>query len=154
MSSKKACLAELDIGIAELDKANDQQHNGHAGHAQDVAPVHDAENRVAIQVEDRDLPNPGGDGDKPFERFLQVGQSKVRGHKAQHSPVAQASGQGVDQAYGNQRQWEHAEAGGQHPALVDVQIDELCSNDEHEPGQHGSQQDQQDIRAETFQQNP
>src|SRR6266852_3727197 len=45
---QKACLAELDIDIAELDKANHQQHNGYTCHAQDVAPVQDAENRVAI----------------------------------------------------------------------------------------------------------
>src|SRR6266852_978037 len=148
------CSAELDIDIAELDKANHQQHNAYAGHAQDIAPVQDAENRVAIQMEDRDVPNPGRDGDQPFERFLQVGQSEVRGHNAQHSPVAQASGQGIDQAYGNQRQREHAEAGAEHPTLVDVQVDDLCSDDQHEPGQHGSQQDHQDIRAEAFQQDP
>ena len=82
MSSKKACLAELDIGIAELDKANDQQHNGHAGHAQDVAPVHDAENRVAIQVEDGERHDPRGQLDRPLERFLQEGQGEIRGQEA------------------------------------------------------------------------
>src|SRR6266852_9947907 len=56
---QKACLAELDIDIAELDKTNHQQHNAYAGHAQDIAPIQDAENRVAIQMEDRDLPDPG-----------------------------------------------------------------------------------------------
>jgi hypothetical protein len=43
-------------------------------------------------------------------------------------------------------------AGGQQSALVDVQIDELCPNGESKPGQDRSQQNQEDIRAEAFQQ--
>src|SRR6266849_5315855 len=52
LSSKKACLAALDIGVSELDKANHQQHNRHAGHAQECCPVHAIGHRAAIQVED------------------------------------------------------------------------------------------------------
>ena len=38
-------LAELDIGVTELDQANDQQCNRHAGHTQEVGPVHAEENQ-------------------------------------------------------------------------------------------------------------
>ena len=52
-------LAEFDIGIAELDKANNQKCNGYAGHAQEVGPVHALENRVAVQVKDGERHDPG-----------------------------------------------------------------------------------------------
>ena len=64
------CLAELDIGIAELDKANDQQHNGHAGHAQEVRPVDAEEDRVAVQVEDGEIHEPDRHRNGPLEQFL------------------------------------------------------------------------------------
>ena len=144
------CLAELDIGIAELDKANDQQHNGHAGHAQEVRPVDAEEDRVAVQVEDGEIHEPDRHRHGPLEQFLHVGQDDICREQAYQRGIAQASGQGVDQTYGNQRHREHVEAGGKDPALVNGEMGELCPNQDSDPGQNGSQQDHQDIGAEAF----
>ena len=47
-------LANLNINKAELHQANHQQRDAHARHAQEVGPVHAEENRVAIEVENRE----------------------------------------------------------------------------------------------------
>src|SRR2546425_7122404 len=65
-------LAELDIGVAELDQADDQQHQGHAGHAQEVRPVDAEEDRVAVQVEDREIHEPDRHRNSPLEQFLHI----------------------------------------------------------------------------------
>ena len=119
-----------------------------------LRPVHAEENRVAVQVEDGERHEPTRKLDIPFQRFLQVGQDEIGGHDAQHGAIAQASGQGIDQAHGNQCRRKHAEAGGEQSALVDIQIGELRTNGENEPGQDRSQQNHEDIRAEAFQQDP
>ncbi len=147
-----SCLAEIDISRAELEKADEQQHNRYSGHGQEVVPVHAEENRVAIQVEDGERHDPRGHWDHAFEQLLHEGQSDIRAQEAQHSGIAQAPGLGVDQANGNQRHREHVEAGGKNPALVNGEMGELCPNQDSEPGQDRSQQDHQDICAEAFQQ--
>jgi hypothetical protein len=50
-SKTRAFLAHLNINRAELHQANHQQRDAHAGHAQEIGPVHAEEDRVAVQVE-------------------------------------------------------------------------------------------------------
>lgn len=44
--------ARIDVGTAELEQANEQQHQSHSRHAQEIRPVNAEEDRVAVHVED------------------------------------------------------------------------------------------------------
>ena len=53
-SKTRAFLAHLNIRISEQGKTNHQQYNSDSSHAQEVGPVHAEEDRVAVQVENRE----------------------------------------------------------------------------------------------------
>ena len=150
----KTGSAQGDVGSAELDQANEQQHQGYAGHAQEVRPVDAEEDRVAVQVEDREIHEPGGHRNAPLEQFLHEGQDDIRREQADQRAIAQASGQRVNQPYSNQCHREHVEASREDPALVHGEMGELCPDQDREPGQERSHQDHQHIDAKSVRAGP
>lgn len=48
-----AFSAELNISGAELNNADDQQHDSYASHAQEVVPVHAHKNRIQVKDGER-----------------------------------------------------------------------------------------------------
>jgi hypothetical protein len=45
-------VSNFNVDISELDETNNQECDGHSGHAQKVGPIHAEENGVTIHVED------------------------------------------------------------------------------------------------------